>query len=93
IEAFTIRRRPHPHARHYLLQITTIEPSCDLLHPWFATMPEIIRMQSLAGPVDILLEVVTIKEETLHDLRETILAHPAVQDIRVISVLKTHFSR
>ncbi len=93
IEAFTIRARPHPHARHSLLMVKTTEPSCELLQPWFKAMPEIVRMQSLAGDIDILLEVVTLEEEALHQLRETILTHSAVCDVSVISVLKTHFVR
>jgi DNA-binding Lrp family transcriptional regulator len=93
IEAFTIRTRAHPHARHSLLMVKTVEPSCELLQPWFKTIPEITRMQSLAGDIDILLEVVTLEEGALHQLRETILTHPAVSDVTVISVLKTHFAR
>lgn len=93
IEAFTIRASPHPHAKHSLLMVKTSEPSCETLQPWFRGMPEIIRMQSLAGDIDILLEAVTLKEDALHCLRETILSHPAVRDVGIISILKTHFVR
>jgi DNA-binding Lrp family transcriptional regulator len=93
IEAFTIRTRQHPHAKHSLLQIQTKEPSCEVLKPWFCEMPEVVQMQSLAGEIDIQLEVVTVREEDLHILRERIASHPAVQSVSVIAVLKTHFSR
>ena len=91
IAAYTIRRRSkgEPH----LFLIKTSVPSCEQLAPRFAAMSEVKQMRSLAGDIDILVEILVEDQSRLHQIRELIAGWDEVTSVQTVPVLKTHLQR
>lgn len=76
-----------------LLFVKTATPSCEQLSPRLKAIPEIRSMRSLAGSIDIVLELELEGPQRLNAIREQIAAWPEVSEITTASVLKLHWKR
>ena len=95
IVGYTVRLSGPPpggSVRAYVI-VTLSGPICDQVAPGIARLPEVKRCDSLAGEVDMLLEVETESLEDLSSLRETIAKIHGVKQLRTLPVLSTHFDR
>ena len=95
IVGYTVRLSgPPPGAsvRAYMV-VTLSGPICERVAPSIAQMPEVKRCDSLAGDVDMLLDIEAESLDELSALRDRIAKIHGVQQIRTLPVLSTHFDR
>lgn len=91
IVGYTIRRADEEAAT--LLFVSTYEASCESLATRFHNIPEIRAMRSLAGDIDIILDISNVLPARLHAIREEIAQMPEVKHIATAPILKCHWLR
>jgi Lrp/AsnC family leucine-responsive transcriptional regulator len=67
--------------------------SCDDVLPSLAALPAVLRADSLAGEVDLVVLVQVESATELADLRETIAGFKGVDDVTTLPVLRTLLER
>ena len=94
IERYTLRLGARgPQLRAWLCLRYAEGFSCDDVVPLLAELPQVQRCDSLAGDIDLLVEVATDSAAELGDLRERVLALKGVDDVTTRPVLRTVLDR
>nr|WP_255500626.1 Lrp/AsnC family transcriptional regulator [Caulobacter sp. 17J80-11] len=96
IEGYTVRLAPGAETAGVSAVLSvTLEPgrTCAQVLPALSGAPEIVSARSLAGPIDLLLEVACASPEALSAVRERVAATPGVAAATTHLVLTTHWRR
>ncbi|PLW75112.1 Lrp/AsnC family transcriptional regulator [Cohaesibacter celericrescens] len=91
IVSYTIQR-PVKESRTWLF-VSTHVPSCEQLSARIHAIREIRSMRSLAGEIDIMLEIETDRPERLNMIREELADWPEICTIVTAPMLKLHWQR
>ncbi|WP_426750260.1 Lrp/AsnC family transcriptional regulator [Myxococcus sp. Y35] len=95
IQGYTIRRGPgtQPAGVVAYLTVKLSGPVCPRIAPLLRDLPEVQRIESLAGELDMLIRVRATDLEALGALREHIARIPEVRSVTTAPVLALHLDR
>jgi Lrp/AsnC family transcriptional regulator, leucine-responsive regulatory protein len=95
IQGYTIRRggEARPAGVDAYLTLKLSGPVCPRIAPQLRDLPEVLRIESLAGELDMLIRVRAADLGALSALRERIAHIPEVRSVTTAPVLALHLDR
>lgn len=95
IQGYTVRRGPgaRPAGVDAYLTVKLSGPVCARLAPQLRDLPEVQRIESLAGELDMLIRVRCADLAALGALRDRIARLPDVVDVTTAPILAVHLDR
>jgi DNA-binding Lrp family transcriptional regulator len=93
IAAFTIREPEASGRSHAYMLVTTESQSCADVAPHLLPIPEIVRCDSLAGDIDMVLLVEARSPERLQAVRDQIAVVSGVRDVVTLPRMTGRFAR
>lgn len=95
IQGYTVRLGESARAPGVVAYLTVklSGPVCPRVAPLLRDLPEVLRIESLAGDVDMLIRVRAADLEALSALRERVARIPEVRAVTTAPVLTVHLDR
>ena len=93
IEAFTTKRRESTVRTDAYLLVSTQSRQCAQVAPHFVPISEILRCDSVAGEIDLVLTVRANSSERLQEVRDEVASMPGVTSATTLPTLVSCFAR
>ena len=93
IEAFTIRTDPGWRPARAIMLVTTQSRQCAVVAPKLDHIPEIVACDSVAGDIDLVLEVAAADSARVQAIRDEVAAVEGVVAVTTLPVLVRRFVR